>query len=238
MIANKQEHYCKSIANRIFANSLAMDGNQKDRELIQALAEWTKLSPSEVARTAGLAVSTLTRPLNQPVKYALSRPTLEKLRAKYPLFPGWLNEEPDQPAVELGTDYVPVEVLPTYAGMGGGGTGDGDRETMLVAKALIFHELRGQPQDFLLINVRGDSMEPDFRHGDQLLVDTRDTSPAQPGPFALWDGEWGEYVVKNVERTDGGRVRMFSTNTKYSATEIVHEETRIIGRPVWFARRL
>src|SRR3546814_17270785 len=77
-------------------------------------------------------------------------------------------------------------------------------------------------------------MEPDFRHGDQLLCDKRDRSPAQPGPFAIWDGEWGEYVLKNVERIDGGRVRMFSSNPKYSPTEIQHDETRIIGRPVWF----
>src|SRR3546814_3748103 len=57
----------------------------------------------------------------------------------------------------------------------------------------------GWPGDFVLITVRGDSMEPDFRHGDQLLCDKRDRSPAQPGPFAIWDGEWGEYVLKNVE---------------------------------------
>lgn len=145
---------------------------------------------------------------------------------------------PEQPESPPGRDYVPVEVLPTYAGMGGGGTGEGDREIALVPRALVVDILRGQPQDFLLINVRGDSMEPDFRHGDQLLVDRRDTSPAQPGPFALWDGEWGEYVVKNVERLRSGEVRIFSTNAKYSTEAAPTETTRIIGRPVWFGRRL
>lgn len=156
----------------------------------------------------------------------------------------WLAEaerfpdgEPD-PSEAIETDYVPVEVLPTYAGMGGGGTGEGDREIALVPRALVVDILRGQPQDFLLINVRGDSMEPDFRHGDQLLVDRRDMSPAQPGPFALWDGEWGEYVVKNVERARSGEVRVFSSNPKYSTESAPAETTRIIGRPVWFGRRL
>lgn len=144
-----------------------------------------------------------------------------------------ISVEPD-PAI----DYVEVEVLPTFAGMGGGGTGDGDREVALVPRALIIDILRGQPGDFLLINVRGDSMEPDFRHGDQILVDKRDTSPAQPGPFALWDGEWGEYVVKNVERSRGGEVRIFSSNSKYTAENAGSETTHIIGRPVWFGRRL
>lgn len=135
-------------------------------------------------------------------------------------------------------DYVEVEVLPTFAGMGGGGTGEGDREVALVPRALVEDVLRGKPADFLLINVRGDSMEPDFRHGDQILIDRRETTPAQPGPFALWDGEWGEYVVKNVERSRAGEVRIFSSNPKYTAEVAPSEATRIIGRPVWFGRRL
>lgn len=148
------------------------------------------------------------------------------------------RQHPDLPETPPDQDYVPVEVLPTYAGMGGGGTGEGDHEIALVPRALIVDILRGQPKDFLLINVRGDSMEPDFRHGDQILVDRRDVSPAQPGPFALWDGEWGEYVVKNVERLRAGEVRIFSSNSKYSVEAAPSEETRIIGRPVWFGRRL
>lgn len=145
---------------------------------------------------------------------------------------------PDQPIHPPEQDYVKVEVLPTFAGMGGGGTGDGDVETALVPRALVEDMLKGRADDFLLINVRGDSMEPDFHHGDQLLVDKRDTSPAQPGPFALWDGDWGEYVVKNVERARSGEVRIFSSNGKYSAESAPSETTRIIGRPVWFGRRL
>lgn len=145
---------------------------------------------------------------------------------------------PTEGAAPQPRDYLPVEILPTYAGMGGGGNGDADRETALVPRALIVDILRGKPEDFLLINVRGDSMEPDFRHDDQLLVDRRDISPAQPGPFAIWDGEWGEYVVKNVERLTNGEVRVFSSNPKYSPSTVRSEETRIIGRPVWFGRRL
>lgn len=156
----------------------------------------------------------------------------------------WLDRQlvsvrsPDTPTTPPDISYVPVEVLPTYAGMGGGGTGEGDVETALVPRALIEDILKGKPSDFLLINVRGDSMEPDFHHGDQILIDTRDQSPSQPGPFALWDGEWGEYVVKNVERLRSGEVRIFSTNQKYTAEAAPAETTRIIGRPVWFGRRL
>ena len=133
-------------------------------------------------------------------------------------------------------DYVAVEVLPTYAGMGGGGTGEGDAETALVSRVLVEDMLRGRATDFILVRVRGDSMEPDFRHGDELLCDRRDTSSAQPGPFALWNE--GEYVIKNIERIPDGQVRIFSTNPKYTSVELANDNTRIIGRPVWFGRRL
>lgn len=237
IIANRKEQSCYAIANGIFANTLAMSDENQDKALIQALVDWSGLSASKLAVEARLAVSTLTRPLNHDVSFTLSKPTLKKLKARFPDFPGWRNQEADIPDSDPAMAYVPVEVLPTYAGAGGGGTGDDDRKTALVSRALIEGELRGHAKDFVLVPVRGDSMEPDFFQGDQVLCDRRDRSPAQPGPFAIWDGEWGEYVLKNVERLEGGRVRMFSSNPKYSPTEIQHDETRIIGRPVWFGRR-
>ncbi len=132
--------------------------------------------------------------------------------------------------------YVPIDILPTFAGMGGGGTGEGDVEKGLVPRHLIEDVFRGSAHDFILIRVRGDSMEPIFHHDDELLVDKRDINPTQPGPFAIWHED--AYVVKNVERVLDGQVRIFSSNPKYTSVEQAREETRIIGRPVWFGRRL
>jgi phage repressor protein C with HTH and peptisase S24 domain len=103
---------------------------------------------------------------------------------------------------------------------------------------LIEDVFRGKPMDFVIIRTRGDSMYPDFEHDDELLCDKRDRSPVQPGPFAVWDADDEAYVVKNVEKLDGGRFRIFSTNSKYTPYEVTREETRIIGRPVWYGRRL
>lgn len=81
-------------------------------------------------------------------------------------------------------------------------------------------------------------MEPRFLHGDQILIDRRDRDPLQPGPFALWDGDG--YVIKLVERVPRKRgwYRVFSVNDIYTAYEIEEDESGIMGRPVWFARRL
>ena len=131
--------------------------------------------------------------------------------------------------------YLSVEVLPAYAGMGGGGYAEDKSETALVPRALIEDMLRGRPTDFLLVYTRGDSMEPDFQQGDQLLVDRRDRSPVQPGPFALRIGDG--YVVKNVELAREG-VRVFPSNPKYSDEVVAVDEIEFIGRPVWVGRLL
>lgn len=145
---------------------------------------------------------------------------------------------PEQPPGGRENRYVDIAVLPSYAGMGGGGTGEGEQAVAKLPRELIEEQLHGRPGDFELIDVRGDSMMPDFQNGDQILIDKRDRDPRQPGPFALWDDDG--YVVKLVERVPGKRgfYRIFSANARYSEYEIEETETTIRGRPVWFARRL
>ena len=167
--------------------------------------------------------------------------------SEYRIASEWLDEverrggfvdDPDLPVADPQRDYLPIPVLPSYAGMGGGGTGEGDLETALVPRSLVEDELKARPSDLMLLEARGQSMEPDFLHGDQLLIDLRDKNPVQPGAFALWDGDG--YVVKLVERVPSkpGYYRIFSANQRFSSYEVDASEVRIMGRPVWFGRRL
>lgn len=236
-IANMQVQCCITPTIGIFANAALMS-SARDRtiEMLDALQEHTGKKLSAVAAEAGLSPSTLTRYYNDDtVKHELSIPTLEKLKRAYPSFFRAPSDSLDNPG---SAEYLPVEVMPTFAGMGGGGTGEGESEMALLPRYLVEDQLRAKPADLLLIEVRGDSMMPDFFHGDQILVDRRDTNPRQPGPFALFDGDG--IVVKLVERvpTRRGYYRVFSANTRYTAYEVDEEEARIIGRPVWFARKI
>lgn len=148
------------------------------------------------------------------------------------------TEHPDVPSIGHESAYVDIQVLPSYVGAGGGGTGDGEQAIAKLPRELIHDQLRGRATDFELIDVRGDSMAPDFMHGDQILIDKRDRDPRQPGAFALWDDDG--YVIKLVERVPGRRgwYRVFSVNPRYSEYEVEEQEATIRGRPVWFARRL
>jgi len=131
--------------------------------------------------------------------------------------------------------YVAVEVFPTFGGMGGGGNGDGDREIAMLPRSLIEGTLRGRPSDFLMVEMRGTSMEPRFTQGDQVLIDKRDTDCRRMGggPFFLRIGD--AHLLKNVEITREG-LRVFSTNTEYSDEVFTADEVQVIGRPVWFGR--
>ena len=205
--------------------------------MIRALCDWTGMTPAAIAREIGVANTTINRFKKGTAQAKLGRDTLERLRSRFPDFPPFQGDATDDGQPE-DIDYVPINVMPSYAGMGGGGNGDGELVTARLPRRLIEEELRGKPSDFELIDVRGDSMTPDFEHGDQILIDRRDRNPQQPGPFALWDEDG--YVVKLVERIPGRRgwYRVFSANPRYSEYEIEETEATIRGRPVWFARRL
>lgn len=214
-----------------------MSSVDSDIRLVRDLVQWADTNVNQIAKRIGVANTTLNRFANGSAKGRLHRDTIAKLRAEYPDFPGF-EVDADLPPAFNAVDYVAIDILPSYAGMGGGGSGDDDPGRGLVPRSLIEDELRAKPSDFLLIETRGESMMPDFMHGDQILIDKRDTNPVQPGSFALWDGDG--YVIKLVERVPqrSGYYRIFSANGRYSAYEVEADQVQIMGRPVWFARRL
>ncbi|WP_206742896.1 helix-turn-helix transcriptional regulator [Erythrobacter sp. SG61-1L] len=151
------------------------------------------------------------------------------------------GETSEDPHLHMGLvdASVEIQVLPTWAGMGMGGTGDDDPGLMSFSRDLIERELKASPQALLAMAVEGNSMEPEFFGGDVLLVDTRRRSLAQPGAFCLWDGDG--HVIKYLEKVPGSDpplIRVISRNSMYQAHERLADEISVIGRVVWFGRRI
>ncbi|MCK6442308.1 LexA family transcriptional regulator [Elstera cyanobacteriorum] len=100
-------------------------------------------------------------------------------------------------------------------------------------------ELRATASDLTIIEVEGDSMAPTLQTGDRVMVNLRARVPSPPGIFALWDGLG--VVCKRVEHIQGSDpplLKIISDNERHSAYERTIEEAHIIGRVVWFARRM
>ena len=232
----RQSHY-------LCANTFRTFQSMESQELLDALKA-QKVTHQRIADELDIDRTAVTKMLNKKRKVQASE--LPKLVKLLKSFEGAesarqatpLQEQHDESTLSA---YVSVVRLPTFGGMGGGGTGEGAIETALVPRQLIEDSLHGKPDDFMLVDCRGDSMKPLLLHGDQVLVDLRDRNPIQGGPFALrfQDG----YVIKNVEVLHKEKkLRVFPSNPEYRE-EIYGEneiegQLEIVGRPVWFARQL
>lgn len=89
------------------------------------------------------------------------------------------------------------------------------------------------PDRMKIITVVGNSMAPDFRPGQRVLVDTRDRRPSPPGVFVVWDGLG--LVVKQVEyipHSDPPTVRITSRNPEFKPYERGLGEAYIQGRVI------
>ena len=84
----------------------------------------------------------------------------------------------------------------------------------------------------------GDSMSPTLDDGDQILVDTRETSPEREGIYVIRTDD-----VLNVKRVSAnpatGLLTIKSDNPLYDTWADVDPKTvQIIGKVLWAGRKL
>ena len=144
---------------------------------------------------------------------------------------------------EAATTLAPVPELDVRALAGGGAIPDlADPQAMIAEWQIPFDFLRSHtqaaPASLRIIRVHGDSMVPDFRPGERVLVNTDDRLPSPPGVFIVWDG-FG-LVIKRLEvipYSDPATVRLISANADYAVYERPLEDVtvngRVIGRWQW-----
>lgn len=242
--------YCKGAAHKFVVAMRPMEMPKDPGEA----GRWTKQERERRAISAqrlAEIITGLAAEGGDPT--TISQQVVSKFEAgKNKRFPPWTRfitaalagndgETKEDPHLHLGLVDASVEVklLPTWVGLGSGGTGDGDEGVVSFSRDLVERELRADPSALLAMVAEGNSMEPEFRGGDQILVDTRRKSLAQPGAFCVWEDDG--HVIKYLERvpdSDPPRVRLISSNALYEPRERLAHEVHIIGRVVWFGRRV
>lgn len=138
-------------------------------------------------------------------------------------------------------EVISISSLEVHASMGGGTLTTEENE----GKVYYFHHdwvrnsLKSNPSDLRIIFVSGDSMYPTLQDNDMVLVDLSRKTPTPPGIFVLFDGIG--LVAKRLEVISGiepPSLRIASDNPQYGAYERSTGEVNIIGRVVWFARKV
>jgi phage repressor protein C with HTH and peptisase S24 domain len=97
---------------------------------------------------------------------------------------------------------------------------------------------KGRPEGMVLMDVVGNSMEPELRHGDMVLIDQTQTAVVAHAVYAV--GMEDTVLVKRVEKRPGSLV-LLSDNHDYAPIVLSGDELeslRIIGRAVWLGREL
>lgn len=136
-------------------------------------------------------------------------------------------------------DYISIPEHDVRASAGPGTIVENETEVAVwpLPKEYVRHTLSLRGSNLAIIEVVGDSMEPTLHTGDKILVDLGDKNVAQPGIFALFDGD--ATVVKRVEKVPGtADVQLISDNSFHSNYRVPAEDVHVAGRVVWFGRRL
>ena len=105
-------------------------------------------------------------------------------------------------------------------------------------EGMLRYEGGSSPENLRILRVRGNSMEPEMREGDRLMIDISRRVPATGEMFVLWDGNG--LVVKRVEAVRGKprRLRLISANPDYEPYTCLAEDAHIAGKVVWAVRRM
>lgn len=126
------------------------------------------------------------------------------------------------------------------AGMGGGGIIENEiSDEHLSLPSSYLEQMQLASADLITIEVEGDSMSPTLESGDRVMINRKDRNPATGGIFAVHDSD--ALVVKRVERipsTKPVRLKLISDNPNHGSYEVPADETNILGRVVWYARKL
>ena len=114
-----------------------------------------------------------------------------------------------------------------------------ERGRWYLPEGMIRYEGNASPDNLRILRVRGDSMEPEMREGDRLMVDVARRVPMTGEMFVLWDGTG--LVVKRIEvvpDSDPPRLWLISANPHYADYTCDAEEAHIVGKVLWTVRRV
>ena len=179
------------------------------------------------------AVSLAKRKDSVPARWVLD------LSAKYGLNPLWLEQGKGFPRPEPAEDdgyYMEVPKVRARLSAGGGSFETEGQVEGYYSFRSDWLNMRGNPANMVLMEVVGNSMEPEIKEGDLVLIDESRTDVLSGSIYAV--GVEDTVMVKRVERLPGTLV-LRSDNTDYAPIHLAGDElhnVRVIGKVLWASR--
>lgn len=228
-----------------------MDGLKQDRQLLGELIAFTGLTAAALAREAGLAATTVNRSYKGTATTRLSQPTLDKLRARFPDYPGWSNYLATNQQVaeerkgfrhnhgnDADTDLVQVAQIDLRFGLGAAIMDEQPEPMMRSFSRSWLRQITKSPPDHLYWALgKGNSMEPAISDGDILLIDRTDVTPSFGDLYwAIAFGQIG--MIKRLRPMPDGSVKILSDNTSVPPETAVDGELHVFGRVVAVVKKV
>ena len=195
------------------------------RQFMRRLTQATPIqSQTELANALGLNRSAITRAKSRDM---VPERWIAKLSELFDLDSDWLRE--GQASLDR---FVDIPIVTARLGAGGGShIVDADVRGHVGFRSEWLHK-KGRPRDMVLMQVIGDSMEPDIHEGDFVLIDQSQQEVYAGGIYAL--GLEDTIMVKRLDKHPGELV-VLSANPSYSPIVLQGDElemVRIIGRVI------
>lgn len=203
-----------------------------------ALVDYTGLSAAEIARRAGLAATTIQRPIKGTADTRISQRTIEKLAEAFPKFPGWTRAGAAALASFEEPDVVPVREIDLSFGMGATYLDVPITEEIHhFPRAWLRRYTRSSPEKLFFAQGIGDSMEPTLHDSDLLLIDTdQQTLNSADRIWVVTYADCG--MIKRLRPVPGGGVEVLSDKKEVPTFTAYDGELVIIGRVVAVQRKL
>lgn len=196
-------------------------------------------SQNELAEALGINRSAITQARKKgavPDKWILG------LYRKFGLSPDWLENGIGSIFLKGGRDdgdeftYIPKVQARLCAGDGSFEVDSGVEGYYSFQQAWLAG--KGNAAKMVLVDVFGNSMEPELKDGDTVLIDQSRTDIIAGAVYAV--GIDDTIMVKRVEKHPN-RLVLLSDNTRYTSICLEREEidsVRIIGKVIWACREL
>lgn len=164
------------------------------------------------------------------------------LYRKFGLNPDWLENGLGSIFLKSGRDdgeaftYVPKVQARLCAGGGSFEVEDGVEGYYSFRQAWLAG--KGSADTMVLLDVFGNSMEPELKDGDTVLIDQARTDIIAGAVYAV--GIDDTIMVKRIEKHPNSLV-LLSDNTRYAPISLEREEmdsVRILGKVIWACREL